>query len=122
VSYPAFPPYVRYDAGEDVLHKLFQRWLPRRELRVGSSRLVPAAFAGNAYALDAWSGAPVGEAWVAARAGYASAAAVQLIIEEYLRFGQEPPAELLSVAALCWAEDLIRQVPGHPLRSTGGVL
>ena len=61
--------------------------------------------------------APPGEARVAAL--FPLAAAVQLVIEEYLRFDREPPSELLACAALCWAEDLLRQVPGYPLRSTG---
>lgn len=118
--YPAFPPYVRYDAEDAVLAKLFAQWLPGWGLCDRLSYQLPEMFAGNVstpnwgwwrYSLRDASGIPC-ERVIAARAGYRTAAAVALVVEEYLRSERDPPPEVAAAATLCWAADLVRHSPG----------
>lgn len=107
---------------ESACNDLIQEHLPGRLLSTPTAsarrRIECVGWdSGDIYGLRSSAGAPGSNARVAGR--FALAAAVALVIEEFLRFDREPPTELLACAALCWAEDLLRQVPGYPLRSTG---
>lgn len=103
-------PYGGYDASDEALDAVFERWLPEHRMRhIYAAPGLPLYFAGNVYHLTGLRARPARLLQLAVRSGWRSAGAVVLIVEELLSRGEEPPAELLACAALCWAEDLVRR-------------